>query len=117
MIEEREIVLLGADMPRSIDMRVIAAAKRPLEESVHDGNVRADLFHRLNVIRLACRPCGKGAATSRCCSPISSPPRPNRSAGPAPPIGTDARRHLLEHDWPGNVRELRTSPVALRWPG
>ena len=107
VLEEREVLPIGATTPKLVDLRVIAASKRDLQAEVEAGRFRGDLFYRLNVVRLRVPPL-----------------RERRDDIPqlfahfvqaaAEQVGsttfrmTDAvRRHLLEHDWPGNVRELR----------
>ncbi|MDB5706622.1 MAG: Fis family transcriptional regulator, partial [Sphingomonas bacterium] len=107
VLEEREVTPLGADTPRSIDMRVIAAAKHPLEERVRDGSFRGDLFHRLNVIRLRVPPLRERRADIPLLFAHFLAEAAEQIGRPAPAIDTSARRHLLEYDWPGNVRELR----------
>jgi len=47
---------VGSDAEVSVDVRVIAAANRPLDQAVRDGRFRADLYHRLNVVRLSLPP-------------------------------------------------------------
>ncbi len=107
VLEEREVLPVGAERPVPLDLRVIASAKADLMELVERGEFRRDLYFRLNVVRL------------------SIPPLRERRSDIAPLFAafvaeavaqtgqggfrmTDAvRRHLLDHDWPGNVRELR----------
>lgn len=51
-LQNGEIQRLGADQPRKVDVRIIAATNRALNEQVRDGSFRADLFHRLSVYPL-----------------------------------------------------------------
>ena len=107
VLEEREVTAIGAEHPRAIDVRVIAAAKRDLAEAVRAGDFRDDLFYRLNVIRLRIPPLRE----RRDDIPLLFAhflALAAEQVGRAPPaIGAAARRHLIEHDWQGNVRELR----------
>ncbi|MFL9839750.1 sigma-54 dependent transcriptional regulator [Sphingomonas sp. ST-64] len=107
VLEEREVLPVGAERPVPLDLRVIASAKGDLRALVERGAFRSDLYFRLDVVRL------------------SIPPLRERRTDIAPLFAafvaeattqtgqdgfrmTDAvRRHLLDHDWPGNVRELR----------
>jgi len=88
----------------AIDVRVIAATNRAIDEAVHANQFRLDLFFRLNVIRIE-----MPALRDR---PDDVPELVNtmlaRVAHGAGPIGItdDAMRWLVRHDWPGNVREL-----------
>ncbi|HYW47835.1 MAG TPA: sigma 54-interacting transcriptional regulator [Bryobacteraceae bacterium] len=56
VMQRRTVRAVGSDREATMDVRVIAAANRPLAEMVKDGTFRADLYHRLNVIRLALPP-------------------------------------------------------------
>jgi two-component system C4-dicarboxylate transport response regulator DctD len=88
-------------------MRVIAAATRPLGEQVRAGSFRADMFYRLDVIRLRVPPLRERRADIPLLFAHFLAAAADQIGRPPPAIGTAARRHLLEHDWPGNVRELR----------
>ena len=56
MLQEEEVLPLGENRPRSVDVRVIAATSRDLEQEVIDGGFRKDLFYRLDVVRLMVPP-------------------------------------------------------------
>ena len=56
MLQRGFISRVGADAELPIDVRIIAAANRTLETAVREGRFRLDLYHRLNVIRLALPP-------------------------------------------------------------
>jgi len=108
VLEDGEIRRLGAREGRSVDVRVIAATARPLEQAVEQGSFRSDLFYRLNVVQLHLPPLrehpedipslithfARGAA-QRLGRPVSITPR--------------ALAMLSGHAWPGNVRELRNA--------
>lgn len=106
VVEEREIWPIGASQPRHLDLRIIAAGKADLAESVRAGTFRADLYYRLNVVTLAIPPLrerrddvfplfGQFLASAAA-----------RLRRPTPRLNVKIRDHLLRHDWPGNVREL-----------
>jgi DNA-binding NtrC family response regulator len=105
-IESREIIALGTNTPMTINVRIIAASNRNLQQAVIEGKFREDLFYRLNVVG------------------IEIPPlRQRREAIPAL-VEYLIRRHnaelkksykgvdnvtmriLIAHSWPGNIREL-----------
>ena len=105
VLQEREVVPLGAAVPEPVDVRVIACANRDLQEEVAAGRFRADLYYRLSVFPLATRPLAErpqdipaltAALILRHAGTRDSVPWPDASA-------IDA---LVAHDWPGNVREL-----------
>ncbi|MEO0580232.1 MAG: sigma 54-interacting transcriptional regulator, partial [Pseudomonadota bacterium] len=106
VLAEGEFYRVGGQAAIRVDVRVVAATNRTLEESVARGEFREDLYHRLNVIR------------------IESPPLRERRediprlldhylASAAKELDTErklltaeARERLSEFDWPGNVRQL-----------
>jgi len=105
-LQEGEIQRVGSDSMRRVNVRVIAATNRDLEEEVRRGGFRADLFHRLNVY-----PVRVPALRERredipllagyFCDLV----RRQLGLGPVR-LSRDAVRALMAYDWPGNVREL-----------
>jgi transcriptional regulator with PAS, ATPase and Fis domain len=104
VLAEREIDRLGSTKPTPIDVRVITATHRNLEDLIKEGNFREDLFYRLNII------------------PINLPPLRERKtdipllvnhflkqlngAGGEKKISIEAMEFLINYSWPGNIREL-----------
>jgi len=106
VLQEKEIIPVGGTSPIKIDVRVIAATNRDLEQEVARGNFRADLFYRLNVIPLLLPP----LRDRREDVPILvyhflRKSRPEVK-DPSQSITKEAMQILVEYDWPGNVREL-----------
>jgi two-component system C4-dicarboxylate transport response regulator DctD len=106
VLEEREITPLGSNRAHTLDLRVVAAAKGDLAESVAAGTFRQDLFHRLDVVRIRIPPLRERREDvpllfahflARACERLN---------GPTPSIDERVRWRLHNHDWPGNVREL-----------
>jgi DNA-binding NtrC family response regulator len=108
-LDAGEVRRVGATTPRYVDVRVIAATNRDLEEEVRQGRFREDLFWRLNVLHVHVPPLrerpadvpllaehflGSGGATA---------PHERRR------ISADAMALLVAYPWPGNVRELRNA--------
>jgi DNA-binding NtrC family response regulator len=95
----------GAD-PVRVDVRVIAATNKPLEEAVAARQFREDLFYRLNVVRIHIPPLRERAEDIPLL--VNYFLRKFTVAGKAHPksIAPDALRLLKQHPWPGNVREL-----------
>ena len=104
VLAEREIDRIGSTKPTPIDIRVITATHKNLEESIKEGSFREDLFYRLNII------------------PINLPPLRERKTdipllanhflkqfkrtGVPKTISDEAMQFLVNYSWPGNIREL-----------
>lgn len=105
VLQEGEVVPLGATKPVKVDVRVIACANRDLPSEVEEGRFRADLFYRLNVFPLElCALCERPADIAPLAFAMMLRHVP---AGRALPWLSDGAIAMLEaHAWPGNVREL-----------
>jgi len=105
-LQEREFEAVGSNRLESVDVRIIAATSRDLEQMVAAGLFRADLYYRLNVISLKTpalreRPDDMALLAEYLIELIA------RQQGiPLHGISSPALNRLLRHDWPGNVREL-----------
>jgi len=119
-LQEREVVPVGATEPIPIDVRIIAATNRDLEEGIRRGTFRSDLYYRLNVIQLRLPP-----LRDRCEDiPLLARHFLERLAGreegaAIKDLSEEALHLLLEYDWPGNVRELENAleRAAVVTPG
>jgi len=108
VLQEREIKPVGAPRPVAIDVRVIAATNRDLEEMVARGQFRQDLFYRLDVMRIQLpplrdRPQDIGLLARHFLASHSA-----RLQRPVE-LSAEAEALLLGHAWPGNVRELENA--------
>ncbi|MCT9810521.1 nitric oxide reductase transcriptional regulator NorR [Acidovorax sp. Be4] len=110
VLQSGQLQRLGSDREHRVDVRVIAATNRPLEEAVRTGRMRADFFHRLSVYPLVVPPLReRGSDILLLCGYFLEE---NRSRlGAAAELGTvrldaAAQAALLSCEWPGNVREL-----------
>jgi two-component system C4-dicarboxylate transport response regulator DctD len=115
VLEEREILPVGAVEPQALDLRILAATKGDPVEAVVRGDLREDLYYRLNVIRLRTPPLRERREDvpllfARFLSRVAG-----RLGRDMPTVDHAIRRRLLEHDWPGNLRELANyaSQVAV----
>lgn len=107
VLEEREVIPIGAREPRAVDLRVVAAAKRDLESAVRDGSFREDLLYRINMVRLRIPPLRERRADIPLLFAHFTREAAQQMRREPPPLADRMRRYLVEHDWPGNVRELR----------
>ena len=108
VIEERQVMRVGAVKPRPIDVRFIAATNRDLEAEVAFGSFRRDLFFRLNGISLVIPPLRErvGEIDSLARNFIVQSCR-QQGRDPQPTLSPDAVALLRRYSWPGNIRELR----------
>ncbi len=112
-LQEGVIVRVGDSRPVKVDVRVIAATNRDLEQDIADGRFREDLYFRLNVMPIHVPPLRERAVdipalVSHFVAALGQGP------GMAPkPFTGDALRHLQKRHWPGNVRELRNAVERL----
>ena len=116
VLQEREVMPLGGSEPVKVDVRIIAATHRALQQRVREGAFREDLFYRLAVAVLELpalreRPGDVGALIDALLVEINEE-YSGRGDGYTPKTLTPgARQRLLQHGWPGNVRELRNTLV------
>ncbi|MFT3710697.1 MAG: sigma 54-interacting transcriptional regulator [Archangium sp.] len=106
VLEERLVWRLGARVATTVDVRLVAATNRELELDVREKKFRADLFWRLNVVRLQLEPLRKRAADIE---PLAQSigARHARALGrPWSGFTPEAKRALELCAWPGNVRQL-----------
>ena len=103
VIEARTIRRLGSTDYRPVDVRIVAASHRDLRGEVNDKRFRADLFYRLNVLRIAVPPLRERAGDV----PLLAEHfwRMHRPDPPPPAL----LLHLAQGSWPGNIRELRNA--------
>jgi len=99
---------VGGNQPITVDVRVIAATNKPLEEAVAARQFREDLFYRLNVVRIAIPPLRERRGDIPLL--VNYFLRKFAVAGQPPKsIARDALRALEQYNWPGNVRELENA--------
>jgi diguanylate cyclase (GGDEF)-like protein len=106
-VQEKQLVSVGGTRPRSVDVRIIAATNRELEREVAAGKFRADLYHRLNVVRLslpALRERREDVLHLAHHFLETYAALYHKSVRRLTP---EAEALVLGHDWPGNVRELQ----------
>jgi len=107
VLENHQITPVGGNQSRRIDVRVVAATHRNLENMVAAGEFREDLYYRLNVITIALPPLRNRREDipllldyylDRICSTHGKP---------RPAMTPELERFFVDYDWPGNIRQFR----------
>jgi len=106
-LEDRRIERLGGDESIPVDVRIISATHRVLEEEIDQGNFRADLFYRLRVVTIDIAPLRERREDIPVLASVFAQQAAERHSLRERAIGHDALRLLMDYDWPGNVRELK----------
>ena len=102
-----EIDPVGARRPERVDVRILAATNRNLEDMARNGQFREDLFYRLNIFPLRVPPLrARRADIPALMRHFAARFAALEGFGPAPPVLPSALSLLARHDWPGNVRQL-----------
>jgi two-component system response regulator AtoC len=118
VLQDQEFLPLGAKELKRVDVRVIAATHRDLEERVLDGSFREDLYYRLKIVSIAIPPLRERRDEIVSLASLFLE-KHNQSDSAPPRLGPELRTALLDHPWPGNVRELENvmrSYLVLRDP-
>ena len=106
-LEEREIVRVGGNDSIAVDVRVVAATNRALKERVAEGTFRADLYYRLNVVRLVVPPLRERAGDVGLLTRAFLDELVEEHGVARPALDDAVLARLASQPWPGNVRELR----------
>jgi len=106
-LSEDEIKPVGSTESKQVDVRVVAATNRPLEEMVGNGSFREDLFYRLNHLRVHLPPVRERGDDWRLLVRFFLN-RLNRKNRTRKDLTTAAWSVLEDYHWPGNIREIRS---------
>ena len=109
VLQEREVIPVGATEPIPVDVRIIAATNRDLEEEVRRGNFRADLFYRLNVIALELPALRDRKEDLLLLMDSFLQDLAQDRGGEIKALSSEAMDAVMVYDWPGNVRELQNA--------
>ncbi len=107
VLEERQLERVGSTDTIEVDVRVVCATHRDLEEEIEAGRFREDLYYRLKVVEIELPPLRDriedfAALSDRFLGQVAERLGREKKA-----LGTAALARLARHSWPGNVRELR----------
>jgi len=108
-LQNREFRPLGSPKPRTADVRIIAATNRELDRAVRDGEFRADLYYRLNVVSLSLPPLRERREDIPLLANHFSRKYASRFSKPVVRIAAEAMYKITNYNWPGNVRELENT--------
>jgi len=108
-LEERRIERLGGNESIPVDVRIVSATHRPLEQEIAAGNFRADLFYRLQVVTIEIPPLRERREDIPLLAETFARAAAEHFELPARSIGQGTLRRLVEYNWPGNVRELKNT--------
>ena len=106
ILEEGHLTRVGGEKSIPVDVRIVAATNKDLEEAIQEGTFREDLFYRLSVLSVVLPPLRERQEdipllaahfASRCAEQLGRP---------TPVLGEEVVAHLQHYAWPGNVREL-----------
>ena len=108
-LEERRIERLGANESIPVDVRIVSATHRPLEQEITNGNFRADLFYRLRVVTVEIAPLRERREDIPLLAETFVRLAGERYELPQRSLSQATLRRLVEYNWPGNVRELKNT--------
>ena len=106
VLQEKEIERVGGTGSKKVDVRVVAATNRDLEQEVAAGHFREDLYYRLNVIPLHLPPLRERGGDVLLLAEHFLEQFCRRKERPPLALAPETRRILAAYSWPGNVREL-----------
>ncbi|RDE23025.1 nitric oxide reductase transcriptional regulator NorR [Motiliproteus coralliicola] len=115
-LQSGEIQRVGRDKPLRVDVRIVAATNRDLQQEVNAGRFRADLYHRLSVYPLSVPPLRERGKDILLLAGYALEADQRRLRVQGLRLSEEAKQNLLNYPWPGNVRELNhlLSRAALR---
>jgi two-component system response regulator AtoC len=105
VLQERRFERLGGTRSIDIDVRVVAATNRDLQQLIADGHFREDLFYRLNVVPITLPPLRKRRGDV----PLLIAHFLDKYKAGTKSFTPEATRMLVEYAWPGNIRELENT--------
>lgn len=106
VLQEQEFEPLGSNRMLRVDVRVIAATSHDLGRLVQEGRFRADLYYRLNVLRIHIPPLRERLSDLEMLCEVMLERIAERAGVTPRELAPDALALLAAHEWPGNVREL-----------
>jgi two-component system response regulator HydG len=109
VIQEREIQRVGGEQVLKVDLRILAATNRDLQQAVAAGTFREDLFYRLNVVAVNVPPLRDRADDVPLLAQYFLERYSEKNRKPVKGFSPGAMDRMLRYPWPGNVRELENA--------
>ncbi len=106
-LENGEVRPVGSQVVKHVDVRIVAATNRTLQDLVREGRFREDLYYRLNVVKIILPPLRERREDIALLVESFLLDHARRNGGDSRRILPEALELLAQRDWPGNVRELR----------
>jgi DNA-binding NtrC family response regulator len=113
MLQEREVVSAAGEQPVPINIRIIAAASRNLEQMVRDGTFSDDLYYRLDVIPIEVPALRERKEDIPALADHFRRDINSRSGLDVPGFSPEVMKRLSSYDWPGNIRQLEATIEKL----
>ncbi|HLJ47991.1 MAG TPA: sigma 54-interacting transcriptional regulator [Bryobacteraceae bacterium] len=109
VLQERELQRVGGTKTIKLDVRIVAATNRDLQEESKKGVFRQDLYYRLNVVSIRMPALRERREDIPLLASYFASKYAERAKRTIVGLSTEARAYLLNYDWPGNVRELENA--------
>jgi transcriptional regulator with PAS, ATPase and Fis domain len=106
VIQERQLYRLGSTKTKNVDVRIVAATNRDINEEIKEGRFRADLFHRLNICHIMIPPLRERKKDILPLANHFLRIHATKNGKDIDSLAPDLADRLLEYPFPGNVREL-----------
>lgn len=107
VLQRREVIRVGSNKPRPIDVRLICATNMPIYDMVREGTFRQDLLYRINTVEIRIPPLRERAGDIELLTDHFLAQYAKRYQKDIHGISPAARKKLEKYQWPGNVRELQ----------
>ena len=107
VLQEKEVLRLGENVPRPIDVRVLAATNRDMDAAVKQGAFREDLFYRLSVVEIRVPPLRDRPEDLLPLARFFVQSLAKKLKLPRLRLDATCLEHLQRYSWPGNIRELQ----------
>ena len=109
VLEERKLRRLGARTEQDVDVRVLAATNRDPDKAVAEGQLRTDLYYRLNVFHIAMPPLRQHMEDLPAMAEVMIGEMNQKHTRRVSGVAASMLDRMMAYDWPGNARELRNT--------